>query len=204
MSDALSLDDDSAGSVGTEHTETESGPTGAQSNDKQAPQTLPLDQAFGILKNKRRRYVLKYLRTSEEPVSLGEVAEQIAAWENDKEVPQISSSERKRVYVGLYQCHLPKMDGVDVVSFDKARGTIEVGENASTVYRYIDLAEGTSDKPWHLYSVGLSVIGAVVLSAATLLSSVTTIPALEVAVGLLVVSLLGYSLVSLHWIRSDR
>jgi len=43
----------------------------------------------------------------------------------DSAPEKLTSRERKRVYVGLYQCHLPKMDGVGVIEFDKNRGTIE-------------------------------------------------------------------------------
>jgi len=94
---------------------------------------------FEILKNQRRRYVLEYLTTVNEHVRLGELAEQIAAWEYDKDVRAISSKERKRVYVGLYQCHLPKMDDVGAVSYNKPRGKIEPGENIDFFKRYLPI-----------------------------------------------------------------
>lgn len=72
--------------------------------------------------------VLRYIETVDGELTIGELAEQIAAWENDKPIAQISSTERKRVYVALYQCHLPKMDDVGVVSFDKSRGRIGEGD----------------------------------------------------------------------------
>jgi len=203
MSDASSLDEVPPNAVGTENVETGSQSARGEKTEEQGPQSLPLNQVFDVLKNERRRYVLKYLRRTEGQVSLGEVAEQIAAWENDKAVRNISSSERKRVYVGLYQCHLPKMDSMDVVSFNKPRGTIDVGPNADDVYEYIDIAEETRDRPWHVYSVALSLLGAIVLTAAMLLSSVTTLPIVEIAVGLIVATFLSYSLVCLRLIRSN-
>ncbi|WP_135662370.1 DUF7344 domain-containing protein [Halorhabdus rudnickae] len=98
---------------------------------------VELDRVFEILKNQRRRYVLRYLSDIDGQVRLGELAEQIAAWEYEKDVRQISSQERKRVYVGLYQSHLPKMDDAGVISYNKSRGTIEIGENIAFFEQYL-------------------------------------------------------------------
>lgn len=119
---------------------------------------LPLDQVFEILKNERRRTVLEYLRTHEGPVALGELAEHVAAVENDKPVAQVTSNERKCVYVGLYQCHLPKMDNMDIVEFNQNRGRIEVGPNAEQLEEYHDPTE-TAARPWPLYYLGVSGVG---------------------------------------------
>lgn len=105
---------------------------------------LSTNDIHSLLKNQRRRYVLEYLRANDDSARLRDVAEQIAAWENDKELKAITSSERKRAYVGLYQCHLPKMDDAEVVSFDQNRGDIEIGPNAEQLMPYLD-DEATAD-----------------------------------------------------------
>lgn len=98
---------------------------------------VEIDMVFEILKNQRRRYVLRYLGMVDEQITLSELAEQIAAWECEKEIKQITSQERKRVYVGLYQCHLLKMDDVSAISYNKPRGKIEPGENMAFFERYL-------------------------------------------------------------------
>jgi len=98
---------------------------------------VDIDQVFEILKNQRRRHVLRYLDAVDGEVPLSELAERIAAWESDKEVGRITSQERKRVYVELYQCHLPKMDDVDAVAYNKQRGRIARGENAALFCHYL-------------------------------------------------------------------
>lgn len=118
--------------------------------------TLSLDVAFDIVKNERRRLVLKYLAERDDGVTLGELAEHIAAIENDKDVQAINSTERKRVYVGLYQCHLPKMDSAGVVESER-NSNIRLGENADAVMQYVDFEEET--RPWHRYYLGLSILG---------------------------------------------
>ncbi len=171
--------------------------------DERPPVSIPLDQVFAILKNQRRRYVLQFLYEADGKVSLSDVAEQIAAWENSKDIKQITSSERKRVYVGLYQCHLPKMDGADVVSFNKPRGTIELGENADALYEYIDTGQDTGEPPWHLYSVALSVVSALALGTALVLGAITVFPIVDLTVGAVILTFSAYSLFSIGWIRRN-
>ncbi len=118
---------------------------------------LPLDQVFEVLKNKRRREVLKFLQNREGSVSLSDLAEHVAAIENDTTVRALSSSQRKRVYVGLYQCHLPKMDDMNIVDFDQNRGRIELAENADQLDVYLD--PDTSSPYWHQYYASTSLVG---------------------------------------------
>ena len=149
---------------------------------------LGLDQVFEILKNQRRRYVLQYLRERREPVSLSDLSEQIAAWENSKDVRTITSSERKRVYVGLYQCHLPKMDGMDVVDFNKPRAIIEPGENIEMFYSYLDTPDATPDGQFSRYYLGLSVVMLVSLVLAALIESTMAFPAIGLVAGVAVLA----------------
>lgn len=118
---------------------------------------LPLDQTFEILKNSRRRETLQYLKEHGGEATLSEVAEHIAAIENETTVQAISSTQRKRVYVGLYQCHLPKMDDTDVVDFDQNRGTIELGPNAGQLDPYLDEPDRGE---WHKIYLGITAAGA--------------------------------------------
>ena len=130
----------------------------AEQNDE--PEPLPLDVVFEILKNKRRRLVLRFVKQQDdESVDLGELAEHVAALENDKSVSALTSGERKRVYVGLYQCHLPKMDDADIVEFDRNRGTIELGENAEQLEEYLD-NQSDEETIWPRYYLSITLIGA--------------------------------------------
>lgn len=124
---------------------------------------LPLDQIFELLKNSRRRETLHYLNENDGEATLSDLAEHIAALENDTTVQAISSSQRKRVYVGLYQCHLPKMDDMDVVEFDQNRGTIEIGPNADQLEPYLDEPD---QRPWHKIYMGLTALGGILFAAA--------------------------------------
>lgn len=128
---------------------------------------LSKDVIFELLKNRRRREVLTYLLDREETVTLGELAEQIAAWENDTSVNALSSDQRKRVYVALYQTHLPKMDDAGIIDYDQDRGLITLSDNADLLMMYLDTDSHKQDR-WDRWYAALSVVGAVVIVAGAL------------------------------------
>jgi hypothetical protein len=130
---------------------------------ERAPVDLPLDQVFEMVKNERRRLAIDFLQEHEGDVTLGELAEHIAAIENDKPVKAISSKERKRVYVGLYQCHLPKMDDLDIIEFNQDRGLIRLGPNADRLFPYIDSEPEEQAVAWPSLYLGLAAVGGVLL-----------------------------------------
>jgi hypothetical protein len=93
------------------------------------------------------------------------MAEFIAAKENDITVQQLSSSQRKRVYIGLYQCHLPKMDAAGVVDFDKNRGTIVLNPSADQFEPFLAEGEPATDRGPRTLAAA-AVVGAVSVAGA--------------------------------------
>ena len=106
---------------------------------------IATDTLFELLKNQRRRDALDYLKANGGRTTLSDMAEHIAAKENDLPIEEITSKQRKRVYIGLYQCHLPKLATAGVVDFDKNRGTIELRSLAARLYPYLDAEGGEGD-----------------------------------------------------------
>lgn len=126
-------------------------------------QSLSLDERFEILKNERRRLVLQYLKGAEGTVKLNELANQITAIENDTDVKAITSEERKRVYVGLYQFHLPKMARMGVIEYDKDRGDVALTEVGEALYREYDSENGSDRNAQQIYFIlGLVGIGGII------------------------------------------
>ena len=119
---------------------------------------LSLDDVFDVLRNQRRRDVLVYLvGTEDNTATLSELAEHVAAKENGIDRSELSSTQRKRVYIGLYQCHLPKMDDLDVVDYDQDRGTVEL-RNGSKLLSYLPEAEENEERSQALLYATLPVI----------------------------------------------
>ncbi|WP_243837898.1 hypothetical protein [Halobacterium sp. R2-5] len=113
------------------------------------------DELFDVLSNRRRRYAAHALKSEDGAMDLGDVAEQVAAWEYGVDVEQVSYEERKRVYTALQQSHLPMMDEAGVVDFDKNRGTVEPTPSLDDVEVYMDIVQGR-EIPWSVYYLGLS------------------------------------------------
>lgn len=116
---------------------------------------LSKDIIFDILRNQRRRYVLKYLNQNRGHGTLSEAAEWVAGQENQVEEGVPSSKQRKRVYVSLYQTHLPRMDDANVIEFERDRGDIDLCEPAVDLFEYLDLPDEDDckkDEPAFEYS----------------------------------------------------
>ncbi|APX98402.1 MULTISPECIES: DUF7344 domain-containing protein [Natronorubrum] len=168
--------------------------------DSEEAQQLSKDVIFELLKNRRRREVLSYLLEAEETVTLGELAEQIAAWENDTEVTALSSDQRKRVYVALYQTHLPKMDDAGIVEYDQDRGLISLADNADLLMMYLDTDTHRQDR-WDRWYATLSVIGAALLTGAFLgVPPLSTVP----TIGLAAVVVVSFLLLSAAHLVTNR
>ncbi|WP_424020040.1 DUF7344 domain-containing protein (plasmid) [Halorientalis pallida] len=153
--------------------------TTAEGGEESPAEELSLDLIFEILKNERRREVIRYLREHEQQVTLSDLAEHIAALENDTDVASITSSQRKRVYVGLYQCHLPKMADMGIVQFNQNRGIVSLGENASQLYEYLD-NQSPDTRPWHEYYLGLSGVGGALFLVSLFAGSTVSVAAFGV------------------------
>jgi hypothetical protein len=124
----------------------------------EADEELDIGKIFEILKNKRRRRVIEFLNEQEdEKTTLSVLAEHIAAEENDVDVSQITSSQRKRVYIGLYQCHLPKMDKYGIIDYQQNRGTFEL-RVVSQIDRYLEEPNQPNSRLKLLTAVAVSAI----------------------------------------------
>lgn len=154
---------------------------------------LSVDLVHELLKNERRRFVLDHLERAEGPVTMRDLSEAIAARENDKPVAAVTAAERKRVYVGLHQSHLPKLAEAGVVEFDEERDRISLGEHAGALDRYRpETADRIPEGPYIL----LSALSLLLLVASLLVGSVAgTSLAL---VGLALVSLLLPTVVAIR------
>jgi hypothetical protein len=123
-------------------------------------------EVFEVLSNKRRRYAFHYLKRERREVFVRELAEQVAAWENEKPVEGLTSRERKRVKTALQQHHLPRMADSGFLEYDRQRGTAELSERVADLEVYLDVVPGR-DVPWGPVYLGLAAIaGAVVAGAA--------------------------------------
>lgn len=122
---------------------------------------LSKDTIFDILSNPRRRYALYYLRQESGPIKLTKLAEHVAAWENETDVDSLENQERKRVYVSLYQTHIPKLADAGLVHYDEDAGTVELASRATAIDDH--LSEPENSIPWQMIYLSATVVGGFLL-----------------------------------------
>ncbi len=147
--------------------------------------SLSQDVVFELLSSPRRRYILYYLRHSEEPVELTTLAEQVAAWENETNVDNITEQERKRVYVSLYQTHIPRLDEAGVIEYDKDSGMVALASQAREIDNYLDSTEETLSWQWGYLLLAL-VSAAVLGLTVAQIGPLANVPESFVAVAILI------------------
>ncbi len=104
----------------------------------------PLERAeiFEVLRNQRRRYALHVLKRDGREVELGTLAQQVAAWEYETSLEDVTPAQRKRVYTTLQQTHLPKMDEAGILSFDSDAGVVAPTERTADISVYLEIVPG--------------------------------------------------------------
>ncbi|WP_440764934.1 DUF7344 domain-containing protein [Natronorubrum sp. DTA7] len=155
------------------------GPSRASTADDDS--SLDPDDIYHILQTRRRRDVLRYLRTNDDPVLLSDLAEQVAAWEHETTVENLHSDQRQRVYISLYQSHLPKLDTRGIIDYDKDRGTITATDLTPQFDPYLAGVESSaSDDPWPYRYAG--TVGCSGLLLAVTASGLVSVPWIAVSV----------------------
>lgn len=137
------------------------------SGDENSDAQLSTDTVFKTLGNRRRRYTLHYLRRKDTPVPIRELSEQLAAWEHGKERVAVTPKERKRLYTALHQTHLPNMDSLGVVEYDRNRGVVSLTEHTEEFDIYLDVVP-RRDLPWSQFYLALGAVLSALVTIAML------------------------------------
>ncbi|MFP9191315.1 DUF308 domain-containing protein [Natrialbaceae archaeon A-CW1-1] len=164
---------------------------------------LSEDELFLLLANQRRRHILLALIREGKPLDIGILSQEIAAWEDGNELEEVSSKDRKRVYIALQQSHLPKMDKVGVLEYDRDRGMVEPTSTLEDVELYLGSARGR-ELPWSDYFLGVTVLVAIVLGGVALeLAPFTLLPSFVWSVFVVVV-LAVLAVTHRYYLRQSR
>lgn len=157
------------------------------------------DVVYDIFSSPRRRYALYHLRQAEGAIELTTLAEYVAAWEEETAPDALSDQERKRVYVSLYQTHIPKLEETGMITYDEANGTVELEDDAAAADEY--LRRPTQEVPWHRIYLALTGVGALLLVLGELNVSIfSAVPGFLIA-GVVIA---GFVVVSMGHYREHR
>lgn len=147
MPNTLTQEPQTGDTHGTPEHENESIQTVAEEPDDEVEkqQTLEMDEMFHLLQSNRRRLVLKHLHGCEGEVVMRDLVEEVAADEYDTTVKALGSKQRQRVYISLYQRHLPKLDEAGIIEYNQDRGLIERNALAEELEAHLDVSSGDQD-----------------------------------------------------------
>jgi hypothetical protein len=134
------------------------------SADAEPDPDLTKGEIFDVLRNQRRRFVLQYLKKVEGPVELGDLATQVAAWEYETPIDEVSSEQRKRVYTTLQQTHLSKMHDAGIVDYDSDAGLINSTDHTAELNVYLEIVPG-GEFPWREYYLALGGVSCALVAA---------------------------------------
>ena len=129
-------------------------------NPQRTLQTQPQlskSDIFGVLQNDRRRLMLELLR-NQGSQSVRSLSEEIARIESQNEEPK--RGVRKSIYVSLLQTHIPKMESLGIVAFDKEQGMVELLPASQDFDIYMENVK-KRDIHWSKFYLGLSIFAAV-------------------------------------------
>jgi DNA-binding transcriptional ArsR family regulator len=126
-------------------------------------QSIPEQEVYTLLSNPRRLRTLDHLRRRPNSVPLRELSEIIAAAESG-ETPA-PRQVRATVYVSLHQTHLPKLDELGIVDYDRDRKEVRPLGRARQLGPYMDVMTrfGVS---WGGFYRWLGVVGLFVILTA--------------------------------------
>ncbi|GAA0549418.1 hypothetical protein ABNG02_07730 [Halorubrum ejinorense] len=123
------------------------------------------DEVFTALSNRRRRNVITYLKRNGDDARVRDIAEQLAAWENDLEIPEVTYKQRKRVYTALHQSHLPKLASSGFIDYESDRGIVSLTDESRQLDVYLEVVS-ENEILWSEYYVGLAVVCGLLAAAA--------------------------------------
>jgi len=129
-----------------------------------ATTAITTDDLFKTLSNRRRRYVLHYLKqhAGTGAVPIRTLSEHIAGWENGVDVATVNSKQRKRIYTALHQTHLPQMNRLGIIEYDANRGTVTMADSLERFDIYFELTRA-DDLPWSRVYLGVGGVASALM-----------------------------------------
>jgi len=120
-------------------------------------------ELFDVFSNARRRRTVQYLKRRGGTCDLAPLVEQVAAWENEIDSEDVSRTQRRRVYISLYQTHLPMLEDHGIVDWDPDDHAIELLPHEEVFDPYLD-HRLEDQRPWHQLYASVTGLGVVALA----------------------------------------
>lgn len=154
------------------------GDTDHDGDDRSDASTITEQELFDVLSNSRRLAALRYLTNHGGSAELSTLVDAVATEEFDAVPKDLDRREERRVYVALHQNHLPYLEEVGLVEWDRSQGTVSLRE-AGAIRSYLAGGVRPAHRSYRLplalagCAVGLVAIDLALLESGTLPPVVT-------------------------------
>ncbi|WP_277556119.1 DUF7344 domain-containing protein [Halobaculum limi] len=108
-----------------------------------APPHLRLSRAdyvFEALRERRRRVICRILQTTDDR-EIEDLAMDVATHESDDDERTVTNNEWELVFASLYHSHIPKLDDLEVVTYDDTTGIVNPGPRFEPVADVLSAVE---------------------------------------------------------------
>jgi hypothetical protein len=95
------------------------------------------DDVFTVLSDARRRHALYYLR-EHDAAPLDELADVVAGWLTVDRVTITTPTRRERIRINLHHVHLPMLDDVGFLTYDRQGHHAELRDLSAEVEALLD------------------------------------------------------------------
>ncbi len=102
---------------------------------------VSLDRVFDLLSDERRRYALYYLEKQDGPVSIDELAEQVAEWETNPGRASVPEEKFEEIELRFIHRDLPKASEAGYVKYDPEEGEIALVDEPREFDAIVSIAE---------------------------------------------------------------
>lgn len=107
-----------------------------------AGDSISLDTVFELLSNRRRRHALAALGCYEEPITLADLADEVAVREHGTSIEEVSAETVANIYFRLYHKDVPKLTSAGVIAYDQERDLVAAGDNLDLCLAHLPESEG--------------------------------------------------------------
>jgi hypothetical protein len=101
------------------------------------PADRRLDALFEVLASRRRRRALSCLRRHDSPMTLADLADEVAEREAGASLSAVSAEEVLEVYLSLYHSHVPKLVEARMAEYSQERDLVALSLDPE----YLELLE---------------------------------------------------------------
>lgn len=101
------------------------------------PDTSCNDRTLELFADTRRRFTLYFL-LSNEYTDTESLSVQVAAWETDESIAEVSPERQRSVKIALHHVHLPKLAARDVIEFDHRSGDVVVADGFERLRPFVE------------------------------------------------------------------